>query len=428
MDKPIVSLHKDTFIRQLWYSGLALMTILGALLLLSACGNRAGSDTYQAGFPDCPSDLAGLLTSPIIDMDSLVVLTPLGNSAPPGHTFPVDHIYFNDGIHDSPPTGLYAPGSGTITQIIEEQGFDNSGNVMRSSVAIDIVLCKGVMITLGSEAVLTPEIREAINQAGPGQCKDSAGKHENENSIHTCSYRFHYSVTAGTKLGDISQGNNPNPEVWAFNYNATRRTDVDWTRYSNEKFTYTFCLFDLYSGDLKSEYYSKFGTYIDPAMAIAAYKKGGKPVPPDLVTGFIPRTGEPICGSINQNVSGTVQGDWFGAEYEKTFSINSKDLALIHSNSDPTIGRFSIGGNFVPSPGIDEFIPLHSGTYNREFSEVTADGNVYCYDGTNSTLIWQHQGTKILVQLMDAHHLKIESQSGTCGPNEKFVNPFDYDR
>ena len=51
--------------------------------------------TVQDSLPACPSDHAGMLTAPIMDLNHVAALVPLGNAAPPLHVFPVDHTYFN---------------------------------------------------------------------------------------------------------------------------------------------------------------------------------------------------------------------------------------------------------------------------------------------------------------------------------------------
>jgi|GEM_PF-4043001 len=59
-------------------------------------GSGAGQSSYfMLGIPDCPENIQGILTAPMIDLDKVSSIIPLGNIAPPGHTSPVDHNYFN---------------------------------------------------------------------------------------------------------------------------------------------------------------------------------------------------------------------------------------------------------------------------------------------------------------------------------------------
>lgn len=45
--------------------------------------------------PACPADLSGILTYQLMDPKYIGGMIPLGNVSPPGHTSPVDHIYFS---------------------------------------------------------------------------------------------------------------------------------------------------------------------------------------------------------------------------------------------------------------------------------------------------------------------------------------------
>jgi hypothetical protein len=55
-------------------------------------------------------------------------------------------------------------------------------------------------------------------------------------------------------------------------------------------------------------------------------------------------------------------------------------LALVHDNLDPTVGVFSIGTSLATATGAWRFTPEHSGTHNREFSEITPGDTIYCFD------------------------------------------------
>jgi len=421
--------------RKKWFLIIAIVLVVFIAVAIRFIFGKANANNavYDLLLPDCPADLSGLLTSPIIPVDSLQNLTPLGNSNPPGHTFPVDHVYFNHNIKTSPATSVYVPGNGRLIKIQDETGYDASGIVMRHAYLVEIALCKGVAIQLSANADLSPEFSRILQNTSGQKCKEVGGKHDNEKTIKQCSYEISVAVNAGDLMLTTTPGDFP--EVWAFNYNTTPRSDVDWKRYDYSDYPYAFCLFDLYQGELKDQYYSKFGLSIIHKEAEKEKAFGqGKQVQVDQ---FVPRTIKPICGEINQNRVGTVQGDWFGASYdpslEKTSEYNGTDLALIHSNFNPTYGRLTVGGNIISSAGVFEFIPNHTGTYNREFSEVTAGGSVYCYDGKSNSgdmveAVWTNYDKKFLLQLTDNCHLKIEAQDGTCGLHEKFVNPITYDR
>jgi hypothetical protein len=355
---------------------------------------------------DCPENLSGILTSPIVDPKDLLALIPLGNLNPPGHTFPVDHIYFVFNLNATH-IPVYNPASGTITDIGAETRYDaNSGNFIESSYAITYTLCNGLIIVPAGYRELSDELKRTIDNS-TGDCKNSTKFKGDPNKpiiAVGCDYQLDYPV----KAGDIA-GYADNLEIWAIDYNSIPRQDVNWKLYNYNNYGYAFCFFDLYSGNLKNEYYQKFG-FSDPKY-------------PER---FEQRTIEPVCGSIVQDIPGTIQGGWFGDKNgDVSTGYDNKDLALVYDNLDPTKAAISIGGQ-ISNPGLMFFHPKDSGKNNRIFSDVKADGYIYCYQRDENSQMYIDG--KILVQLLDDHNLKIEHQDGNCTSSESFVNPFTYQR
>lgn len=363
-------------------------------------------------YPKCPSNLAGILTAPLMAPNKIVSLTPLGNLNPPGHTSPVDHIYFQ--TKETGKIPLYAPADSWITKATEIAYKDNLGNYIPSGYTLEYTLCDGLELALAEYTELIPEIKAKIGGQSADNCKGDISKPGHDKIERQCNYELNYQAKSGDLVGWVQKtpdGKLPF-EVWAFNRNKLSREDIDW-KYYDEKGGYpyprAFCLFDLYNGDLKNQYYSKFGWSDENG------------------NGFRPRTIEPLCGQVNQDITGTIQGMWFGDKDNKNTNIEfeGKGLAFIHNNIDPTIAEISIGGNFMSS-GIISFKPLHDTNINREFSEVKADGKIYCYDNPQSYR--QKDGGKILVQLLDDSSLNVEHQVGACKTIETFQKPFTYYR
>lgn len=410
---------KSFFKKYWWVFLIAIIIIATATLgILNKIGNK--STSFNSSLPSCPSDLSGLLTTRIMDKGVIKALIPLGNSNPPGHTFPVDHNYF-EGDADGIKHNVYAPGNGIVLGANEETGFDANGNIMRQGITVTMGLCKGVEIVIASPGELAPKIKNNIKESEKS-CKNSGGKHEGEKAITTCTNKLDYSVKAGDIIA-ITDGKDF-PEVWALDNNKKLSADVDWERYDSNYYPYAFCLFDLYSGTLKEEYYKLFGRY-EPARQ---KDDDGKSIQSGPI--FTPRTIKPLCGQTIQNIVGTIQGDWFGLpKGSDSFPGNNiGDLALIHDNLDPTIGKIVVAGN-VSTAGVVQFVPFNSGSINREFSQVKADNQLYCYQDDPNVQMGGFKITgKFLIQLLDDHHLKIENQSGSCQTGDAFKNPFTYER
>ena len=374
-----------------------------------------GKPTAQTGVASaCPADLSGLLTAPLMDPKYISGLIPLGNVNPPGHTSPVDHIYFDSAFTGKIP--LYAPADSAITRVIEQAAKDAAGKYNPNGFTITYTLCPGVHLDLASYTGVSDSLTAAMSKL-QGNCVEIPQKPGHTDfGERQCSFDLDLPVKAGDEMGWVqlqqtSQGPKFPFEVWASNDNVQTRTDVDWTYYLSydNYYPHAVCLFDLYSGSLKTSFYAKFGLYEN---------KNGK-------TTFTPRTVAPQCGQINQDVVGAVQGMWFAGppDPKHNYEFEGKGLAFIHYNIDPTRGEISVGGNITPNAGVVTFTPKHSGTVDREPSEVKADGLTYCYNASG----WGLSG-KILVQLTDEHHLQVEHQSGTCSAKETLKAAITYQR
>lgn len=364
-------------------------------------------------YPDCPANLEGILTAPLMDPKNISNLIPLGNINPPGHTSPVDHIYF--GTQETEKIPLYAPANAWITEITEIAYKNELGEYVLPEYAIRYTVCDGLDLVFASHTELVPEIKAEIDRIGTSDCKGEISKIGHTSIERQCYYKVNIPVKSGDLTGWVQPyGDGRLPfEIWAFNYNKLSRDDIDWAYYDKDSmFPYprAFCLFDLYMGDLKVQYYSKFG-FFD--------QKSGN--------AFKPRTIEPICGQVNQDITGTIQGMWYGENNpdDKDIEAKGKGLAFIHNNIDPLVAEISIGGNFM-DVAVISFDPKHTGSIDREFSEVKADGKIYCYN--EQVFNKQAVGGKVLVQLIGDRELKVEYQNGGCIGNEVFKTSYNYYR
>lgn len=370
-------------------------------------------------YPACPDNLQGILTAPLMEPQYIFSLTPLGNINPPGHTSPVDHIYFSTSFEGQIP--LFAPADAWITEITALSTNDGTGKYIPNGYVLTYTVCDGLVLDFAEYTDLIPELKAELTKQLEPECSYGIVKPGHNNAGEgQCYYRMNYPVTSGQQIGYVqaieTEGGLSLPfEIWAANYNEPAREDVNWDYYNDNRYAHAFCLFDLYTGDLKDQFYQKFG----------GDNRSKKTE--DNLPAFIPRIIEPICGQVNQDLPGTIQGMWFGSSpvEKENIEFAGEGLAFLHDNIDPTYAEISIGGNFTGKAGAVVFLPEHSGTIDREPGEVIADGQVYCYAADNSG--WEIGG-KILVQLIDDHHLKVENQVGSCSTDETFVSPYDFQR
>ncbi len=191
------------------------------------------------------------------------------------------------------------------------------------------------------------------------------------NPGNVCARRLVHQVAAGTVLGEVGdlQGN--------FDFGVyALRTNL---AYANQqqyggRSLHIVCPLNLYDDETRSELYAK-----------------------------IARTVEPKCGTVMQDVRGTLQGNWFLADVANP--SGDQQLAFVHENEDPSTAVISVGGTFT-THGKWQFAPQSVGLTNREFTDVTPDGNLYCYEAD--------EPGRIIVQMKSTSELMIEHMQGSC--------------
>ncbi len=418
---------KASLLKHPWRSGIAVLVV--AALVLFVANQKFGSEEPPANkvakkitealspYPVCPKTLAGVLTAPLMDPKYISALTPLGNINPPGHTSPVDHIYFATDFRGRIP--LLAPADAWITNLTEILQADSSGKYIPTGYVVRYIVCDGLVLDFASYTSLIKPLRDEIASQKP-ECKYGIVKPGHTGGAEgQCYYNISYKVKSGEEIGWVQtvkrdQSYDLPFEIWAANYNEPARPDVNWDYYNDDRYAHSMCTFDLYSGELKKAFYSKFG-----GMVVRGDDQQKHYV-------FAQRTIPPVCGQVNQDIVGTIQGMWYGGDSsEKDLEFQGKGLAFLHNNIDPSQGEISIGGNFTKQAGVMMFKPTHSGNIDREPSEVKSDGSVYCYNSNQGG--WNING-KVIVQLVDNHHMRVEHLAGSCGSGETFKRAFDYQR
>ncbi|HVO32435.1 MAG TPA: hypothetical protein VMU17_00885, partial [Elusimicrobiota bacterium] len=157
----------------------------------------------------------------------------------------------------------------------------------------------------------------------------------------------------------------------------------------------TVCPVDYFTSSLKSAMQAKLGRF----------DGGHRRVTP------------PLCGTIEADVADTAKGYW----YHPGSPDNPEDphLSLIDNNVYAPQQTISVGNSLPNGGGVWYiFTPNNAGLVDRNFSQVTADGNIYCYD-TFYDPIGQPLGLggpTFILQMTDATTLRLEKQGpGSCG-------------
>jgi len=104
-----------------------------------------------------------------------------------------------------------------------------------------------------------------------------------------------------------------------------------------------------------------------------------------------------------QDLSGTAQGTWFLSGVNATYP-EDPHLALVHANYPPDRAAISNGNSILNlNSGVYEFSPVSNGLLNRDFSDITPDGQIYGFQVNN------FKSGIIIVSMPDSETLWIQA-------------------
>lgn len=338
----------------------------------SSNGSSSDSSDDSSSLPSCGSNYSFFTSSPV-SLSNLDYIVPLGNLNPSGHTFPTDHVYPQ--IVNSATVPLYSPGNVTITQISAVDNYSSS----TTDYSIYFKPCNEVEVYyLHVKTISTKLSNELVEPFGWDSTYSTGGT-----TYRNRGKNMSLAISAGEQIGTASSFDIGTRDTrTTLNFANSER----WTSYG---YDHTVCPLDYYSSSLKSSLKS-------------------------LLMGWskTPRTVEPICGTVEQDIASTAQGAWFVSGTSNSWGGEDQHLALVHDNIDPTQAIFSIGTSMSASElsnGTYGFYPtgLEPEYVNRDFSEVTANGHIYCYRP-------MYLSGRIILELTNSTTIKIERQDGNC--------------
>lgn len=370
-------------------TGHALLKVLLALALLGGWGCKGNDTTPPAGGVNPPATTVDpppyFSEFPMAEAEYSGIV-PLGNLNPTSHIFPSDHLYIYLRLEEGGGTlqiPLVAPGEIIVTNVESVEhvtaGFTDYG--LGFTVPKNRYF-SGRFVHMKS---LSSVLADALTGVTPNCDTYSTGGE----TYTMCWYQTNIEMAAGEELGSIGG----RAGLWALDFFAYDRSlppspYANPARYDGYEVPYAVCAIDYYEEPLRSALESRLGDY----------------------SGSVRRTVEPICGEVNQDLPGTAQGNWFRQGFPDLYPEDNH-LALVHHNVDPTIPVFSVGTQALTlNGGAYRYTPKASGLVNRDFADITADGQTYCFETPFLP------GNIILIHLPDDNTLHLESQSSTsCG-------------
>lgn len=354
--------------------------------------NNTGDNAARA-LPSCGNSTP-YTVSPIAVSD-IQGIDPLGHVNPSGHTFPSDHIYFYirpvDPLVPYGPralTNVLAPGDIHVTLI--SSSYTN-GNPATVDYGIQFYACRELKSYFGHVKTLDPALLAKLNSTNQSCMDYTTGG----TLFHSCNAGVNFPLSAGDVMGTVGgPGAGAALDFGSYDYRQTPLPFANLPRHYNDQ-PFTVCPIDYYVPSMKATLEPHFGRY----------------------DGGYARTALPLCGEINYDVRGTAMGDWY--HIGSPDSPEDPHLSLIKDNvynprQDISVGTSvsGVGPIFFP------FDPLTSGTHNRDFSQVTADGQVYCYD-TFFDPVGQpaSPGYSVLITMPTSTTLRVDKYNATsCGP------------
>ncbi len=383
---------------------LAVIIALGALtfVFIYVRGHRlAPASRDLTAQHSCQSPFS---VAPINNKD-LANITPLGNLQPPDHALPTDHIYFilngtfdaKSGRLQTQPTSVYAPGDIELKEITAAQYFDSGGSLINSDYSLRFSPCKNVDGYFHHMSSLSDDLQKKVDGAKGKECQQYDIASGGASNTKRCRVTLQTKAGAGTALGTAGGKTAAGLDMGLTDDRLAKLSFANPRRY-NGGYAQTVCPIDYYTPAVKTALQKLFGV-------------------PDN-----PRTQMPVCGEIMQDKAGTIQGNWFYNNAKDDPDGWTKELAIVHDNNNPDIGVISVGG-VITIAGKVLFTPTNAGQLNREPSQVTADGVIYCYE-TNAASKVGNRGMsgRIVLQLINTTHLKIEGQTGACNTDPSFAS------
>ncbi|MBI2595123.1 hypothetical protein HYW46_00110 [Candidatus Daviesbacteria bacterium] len=351
-----------------------------------------------------------LLVSSPMDLDKIPIIIPRGGISPLGHVLPSDHggimyprawgqnLYIEE-------TEIKAPGDGHIFRI-ERTLYSRNGKKEKEDYDIAFSPCREFVVYMGHVSTISKSLQKIIDLP-----KEYCDTHkENDLEYTFCTYpKVDYLTHSGEVIGIVKSDG---IRVSGMDFGAfdTRTAELKFLGnfYPEARKLQTLhnvCPWDYYSSPLKEQLFDKLAA-----------------------------KSEPKCGSFMQDKDGTIAGNWQVKDYQHQSSDSGdwgQQFAVVHDHINPEIGIIAFGG-MIHEPGMLGFEPTHTGVINREPTEVTADGKIYCYamgeGGSLSNQKSSIRSGKILIQLLGRTTLKAEFQQGSCDTIFKFNSPTIYER
>ncbi|TAK23115.1 MAG: hypothetical protein EPO26_09720 [Chloroflexota bacterium] len=277
---------------------------------------------------------------------------PLGFMSPPIHVFPAKHSAFSMTRPDAKPVPrpVRSPGRMWVAEIWRA-GFSSGGENFQ----VFTYPCRDVRVYWGHLTTVAPRLRDEFEKAPP-VCNSFF---EGTATVTTCRRSgLSIELSAGEEFGT-----GPDSAGIDFGVIDFRRAPAAFVRldHYDSYYPYYASPLDYFTTDTRAKLERKTGN----------------------VFGNRARTAAPIGGTHMHDLPGTAVGNWFlpGKNFRTTTDLSGA-IGLASDFADPTQPIIALGTSVRGARmGLYAFPPRETGTINRRFADVRADGRIYCYEG-----------------------------------------------
>lgn len=359
-----------------------------------------------AATPSVNSDLSKCSNENIfkrlpVELSKISYVAPIGVLAPVGGSpLPKQHTGFMLNEYGVP---IFAPGDLTIIQIRKVSYNVSPTRPGYIDYAIFFSVCDEVRGHFGHITNLNPILQP---RASDYQCSSYSTVDE---TVESCTANVKIKVAEGTQIA--TSGTASHSPAVDIGMSDSRVTDgyLNAARYGKDNAPGTICPWDFYIESVKTQIYSKIGL---SATSLS--------------------TESPKCGTLAIDRFGTAAGRWTSKDNPGNGfdPADGKFLVLVADTYRPqTRIAYStrldgIASNLQFEPvNYPRFPVQESGRVNRQPTQITDDGNIYCYvvDLTTST-------ESFLVQLINKSELKVEKVMHQAGASScsRAINEWNF--
>ena len=313
-------------------------------------------------------------------------LTPIGVLGPPGHTYPTDHMYFYTDWEKEGAVKIYSPGNITLTKISNTVYTPKEGKEpvrpWNTDYELKFTACREITGLFGHVVNLTDELQNKIGEISEENTETWSTADE---TIVSYDKRVDIKLTSGELMGWAAPPGGALDLTLLDSRVSNYFVNKDIQSYEE----HIVCPLNYFTESVRKQLEPKLG---------AKYPGGDK---------FCNLTLDQ-CGTIAFDKDDAAQGVWTIQNIPEGLRNEDVGLSLVNCSLNSSKGAISIGSHgFSWDSSVYYFEKNFTGKGNRDFSEVSADGNVFWYQILNYTAhVLEDQC--ILIKLIDNHNLKFQ--------------------